>query len=158
MLHLCLLSYPKTTSSTGTKATCWEEHIYLHNVHLARSLQPQLCSWRWFSRFGRMVLKTDYQVLSQLLKAASSKYCSWWFLSSFIIFRSCFSLYCHPLIYACVWSPWLHPISPSVLAVLLSPLSLLWLLPHSLCDPISLQLSLKKDATRQAPELGGSRH
>lgn len=149
MLHLCLLFYPKTTSSTGTKATCWEEHIYLHDVRLARSLQPQLCSWRWFSRFGRMVLKTDCQVLSQLLKAASSKYRSWSFLSSLIIFRACSSLYYNPLTYACVWSPWLHPLSPSVLAVLSSLLSLLWLQPNSLCDPIRLKLSLKKGATRQ---------
>lgn len=109
MLHLCLLSYQKTTSFTGTKATCWEEHIYLHDVCLAQSLKPQLYSWRWFSRFGRMVVKIDCQVLSQLRKAASSKHCSWWFLSSLIIFKTCSSLYCHPLVYAWVLEALLAP-------------------------------------------------
>lgn len=157
MLHLCLLSYQKTTSSTGTKATCWEEHIYLHDVCLAQSLKPQLYSWRWFSRFGRMVVKIDCQVLSQLLKAASSKHCSWWFLSSLIIFRDCSSLCCHPLVCAWVWSPWLHPTALSALAVFSSPLCLSWLWPHGLCDPFGPPLSLKKDAARTAPSLGDSR-
>ena len=156
MLHLCILSYQKTTSSTGTKATCWEEHIYLHDVCLAYSLKPQLHSWRWFSRFDRMVVKIDCQVLSQLLKASSSNHCSWWFLST-LIFRAFSSLYCHPLVCAWVPSPWWHPMAPSGVAELLLPLSLLWLWPHSLCDTFGPPLSLKKDATRADPSLEGSR-
>lgn len=59
MLHLCPLSYQKPTSSTGTKAACWGEHICLHDGCLAHGLKPQLYSWRWFSRIGRMVVKID---------------------------------------------------------------------------------------------------
>lgn len=155
MLHLCLLSYQKTTSSTGTKATCWKEHIYLHDVCLAHSLKTQLYIWRCFNRFGGMVVKIVCQILSQLLKAASSKHCSRWFLSSLIIFRACSSLYWHPPVCAWVWSPWVHPVALSAFAVLSSPL-LLW--PHSLCDPFGPPLSLKKDAIKPGPLLGGSRH
>lgn len=59
MLHLCPLSYQKPTSSTGAEASGWGEHICLHDGCLAHHLKPQLYCWRWFSRFGRMVVKID---------------------------------------------------------------------------------------------------
>lgn len=101
-----------------------------------------------------MTVKIDCWGWSQLLKGASSKHHSWWFLSSLIIFRDRSSLYCHPLVHAWARNPWLHPMAPSALAMFSSPLRLSWLWPHGLCDPFGLSLSLKKDVARA----WGSRH
>lgn len=153
MLHLHPLSYQKPTSSTGTKAACWGEHICLHDGCLAHGLKPQLYSWRWFSRFGRMVVKFDCKSWASCQKlppasAAPGDPCAPLFLEL-----------APPSIATCLClalGSLLHPVAPSALAVLSSPLSLQWLWSHSLWDSFGLQLSLKNEAVKPAHSLGVS--
>lgn len=149
MLHMCLLSYQKPTSSTGTKAACWGEHIYLHDGCLAHRLRPQLYSWRWFSRFGRMVVKIDCKSWASCQKlppasAAPGDSCP----------PSLSSELAPPSIAICLCLAFGVPVASSALAVLSSPLSLRRLWSPSLWDSFGLPLNLKNEAAKPAHSLG----
>lgn len=148
MLHLCPLSYQKPTSSTGTKAACWGEHICLHDGCLAHGLKPQLYSWRWFSRFGRMVVKIDCKSWAgcQKLPAASAAPgdpCPPLLSSELAPPSSGFGVPASPR----------GPICPCS-ALITSKPSVTW--SHSLWDSCGLLLNLKNEAVKPAHSLGVS--
>lgn len=154
MLHLCLLSYQKPTSSAGTKAACWGEHIYLHDGCLALRLKPQLYSCRWSSRFGRMVVKIHCKSWASCQKlppasAAPGDSCPP-SLSSELAPPSIATCLCLAL------GSLLHPVAPSPLAVLSSPLSLQWLWSHSFWDSFGLPVTEFEEWSSQTRSFTGS--
>lgn len=146
MLHLCPLSYQKPTSSTGAEASGWGEHICLHDGCLAHHLKPQLYCWRWFSRFGRMVVKIDSRSWASCQKLLPASAAPGDFLSPLIVFRAFPSL-------DCPWSV-LGSGVPVALSVPSSRPSLQWLWSHSLWDSFGLPLSVKNAAVNPAHSLG----
>lgn len=141
MLHLCPLSYQKPTSSTGAEASGWGEHICLHDGCLAHHLKPQLYCWRWFSRFGRMVVKIDSRSWASCQKllpasAAPGDFCPP--SLSLELSPPSTAPVCAGLWGPCCTGSAIIPSKPSV-ALVTQPLGLLW--PATECEECSSQPS-----------------